>query len=61
MKDSYTIPGGGLLKRVVPLSDDERQQYVDFFAAKGIQITPDQVQLVDGVVNIIMEEWHGKG
>lgn len=53
--DNYTAPGGGLLKRTTPLTDDEIQQYVDFFASKGIRITQEQVQLVDGVVNIRME------
>lgn len=51
--------GGGLLKRTIPLTDEERQQYVDFFAGKGIYITSEQVQLVDGVVNIQMEGSHG--
>ncbi len=50
------LPGGGLLKRTTPLTDEERQQYVDFFASKGIRITPEQVQLVDGVVNIHMQQ-----
>ena len=53
--DNYIFPGGGLLKRTTPLTDDEIQQYVDFFASKGIQIAPEQVQLVDGVVNIKMQ------
>lgn len=60
MADSdYILPGGGLLKRTTPLTNEERQQYVDFFAGKGIRITPDQVQMVEGVVNIQMEGQHG--
>lgn len=56
MDNNFLAPGGGLLKRTTPLTDEERQQYIDFFAGKGIRIAPEQVQLVDGVVNIHMQQ-----
>lgn len=56
----YYLPGGSLLKRTIPLTDEERQQYIDFFASKGVRITPEQVQLVDGIVNIQWRNDHDK-
>lgn len=40
MRNEQYAPGGGLLKRTTPLSDDEWQQYIDFFAGKNIRIMP---------------------
>lgn len=38
--DNYTFPGGGLLKRTTPLTDEERQQYVDYFSSVSLQVMP---------------------
>lgn len=56
MNEDFFSPGGGLLKRTTSLTNEERQQYIDFFAGMGIHIAPEQVQLVDGVVNIYMQQ-----
>lgn len=54
--NNYTVPGGGLLKRTTPLTNEERQQYIDFFASKGLHIMPEKVRLIDGVVNIFFKK-----